>query len=246
MRIDVFVVERQSVGEMHKQAAEQRRIHARRYGQEQVGVLRGRRAPRVDHDDFGAARPLVGDHALIQHGMAPSRIGADENDEIGEIEVGIGAGHGIGAEGTAVAGDRRRHAQPRIGVDIAGADEALHQLVGDVIVLGQQLAGEIEGNRIGTVFCNGPGEAIGHSAERGIPTDARHGSVRLPHHRMQQARVETERLAQRRTLGAKPTEIRRMVRIASDYRGAAPIGLGQHATAHAAIRACRAHGRRMM
>ena len=46
----------------------------------------------------------------------------------------------IGTEGALVCRHRRGHAQPRIGVDISAADKALHQLVGDVIILGQQLA----------------------------------------------------------------------------------------------------------
>ena len=58
-----------------------------------------------------------------------------------------------------MAGDRRGHAQTRIGVDIGRADEALHQLVGDVIVLGQQLAGEIEGDRIRAVLRDGARES---------------------------------------------------------------------------------------
>ena len=47
---------------------------------------------------------------------------------------------------------RRRHAKPGIGVDIAAADEALHQLVGDVVVLGQELAGDIEGDSVRPMF----------------------------------------------------------------------------------------------
>jgi hypothetical protein len=66
--------------------------------------------------------------------MAPCRVGADQHQEIGLVEILIAAGHGVGAEGAALAGDRRRHAQARIGIDIRAADESLHQLVGDVIV----------------------------------------------------------------------------------------------------------------
>ena len=83
--------------------------------------------------------------------MAPGGVGADQHDQIGLIEILVDAGHRVGAEGAAMAGDRRRHAQARIGVDIGRADEALHQLVGDVIVLGQQLAGEIERDRVRAV-----------------------------------------------------------------------------------------------
>src|SRR5439155_15357299 len=43
-----------------------------------------------------------------------------------------------------VPGDRGSHAQARVGVDVRRTDEALHQLVGDVIVLGEQLPGQIK------------------------------------------------------------------------------------------------------
>ena len=79
--------------------------------------------------------------------MAPGGVGADQHDQIGLLEILVAAGHDVLAEGADVPGDRRGHAQPRIGVDIGGADEALHQLVGDVVVLGQQLAGDVEGDR---------------------------------------------------------------------------------------------------
>ena len=90
--------------------------------------------------------------ALVEHRMAPGEIGADQHDKIGEFQILVAAGHRVGAEGAAMAGDRRRHAQARIGVDIGRADEALHQLVGDVIVLGQQLAGDVEGDRVRAVL----------------------------------------------------------------------------------------------
>ncbi len=38
--------------------------------------------------------------------MAPGGVGADQHEQVGLIEVGIGAGHGIGAEGAPVAGNR--------------------------------------------------------------------------------------------------------------------------------------------
>ncbi|MNR53681.1 hypothetical protein D3C85_1737320 [compost metagenome] len=47
-----------------------------------------------------------------------------------------------------MAGHRGGHAEARIGVDIRRTDEALHQLVGDVVIFGQQLTGDVEGNRV--------------------------------------------------------------------------------------------------
>jgi hypothetical protein len=136
------------VGEMHQQPAEQRGVGAGLQSQKQIGI-----APSVRRGSITTMRRraplLVGQHALEQHRMAPGGVRADQHQQIGLVEVLVAARHGVGAEGAAVAGDRRGHAQPRIGVDIGAADESLHQLVGDVIVLGQQLAGEIERDRAG-------------------------------------------------------------------------------------------------
>ena len=93
---------------------------------------------------FAPRSRAVLQHALEQNRMAPGGVRADEHDQIGLIEILIDSRHGVGAESARWPGDRRRHAEPRIGVDIGRADEALHQLVGDVIILGQQLAREIE------------------------------------------------------------------------------------------------------
>ena len=70
--------------------------------------------------------------------VAPGEVGADEDDQIGFLEVLVGPGDGVGAERAAVARDRGGHAEPAVGVDVGGADEPLHQLVGDVVVLGQR------------------------------------------------------------------------------------------------------------
>ena len=94
--------------------------------------------------------------------MTPGGVRPDEDDQIGLVQIGIDAGHGVRAERAAVRGDRGRHAQARIGVDIGRADEALHQLVGDVIVLGQKLAGEIERDRTGSVALDDTAETVGH------------------------------------------------------------------------------------
>src|SRR6476620_6499073 len=128
---------------------------------------------------------------------------------------------------------------------MARADEALHQLVGDIIVLGQELAGEVERDRVGSVAPDDALKAVGDAVERDRPVDAREAAVELPQHVMQHALVEPQRLAERRALGADAAEIGGMVRIAGDGGAAVAVGLRQHAAAHAAIRAGGAHGRRL-
>ncbi len=167
--IDVGVIERKRVGEMREQAAEQRGIHAGRDRQEQVGVFGGRGAPRIDDDQFGAALAFRGNHPLIEDRMTPRRVRADQHDEVGFVDVPVDAGHGVGAESAAMAGNRGGHAQARIGVDIGRAEEALHQLVGDVIVLGEQLPGEIERDRARAVAIDDRAQSARNLVERACP-----------------------------------------------------------------------------
>ena len=138
---------------------------------------------------LGAALAPVLQHALEQHRMAPGGVGADQHDQVGLVEILVQPRHRVGAEGAAMAGDRRRHAEPRIGVDIRRADEALHQLVGDVIVLGEQLAREIERDRVRPVALDDAREALRDLIERRVPAGAHERAADQPaQHRMQQAR----------------------------------------------------------
>jgi hypothetical protein len=139
------------------------------------------------------------DHPLVQDRMAPRRIGADEHDEVGFVEVAVGARHGIGAESAPVAGDRRRHAKPRVGIDIGRAEKTFHQLVGDVIILGQQLAGQIKRNRVRPVAVEDRAQSVRDLAQRRVPIGYRQRAVGLTQHGMQQALFERQGLAQRRS-----------------------------------------------
>ena len=220
---------------MHQQSAEQRGVGAGLQAEKQIVLADGVGPARIDHHDAGAALLLVDEHALVQHRMAPGRVGADQHQQIGLVEILVAARHRVGAERAAVAGDRRGHAQPRIGVDIGAADKTLHQLVGDVIVLGQQLAGEIERDRAGAVARDDVLKAMRDMVERVAPGHPLHRPLVAADHRMQQAVFQPERLAERRSLRAQPAEIGGMLGIARDRRPSPAVGRRQHAAADAAI-----------
>ena len=140
MRIDELGIDQPMLGEPHQQARPQHAVGAGPDRQLQVDAFAGRRAARVDVDDAHAALAACGLDALVQDRVAPGGIGARQHHEIGELQVVVALRHHVGPERPAMAGNRRGHAQPRVGVDVRRADEALGQLVGDVIVLRQQLA----------------------------------------------------------------------------------------------------------
>ena len=128
-----------------EQPVEQRDIAAGRQRQVQVGALAGRGAARVDHHHpHRRPRRPRRLQPLEQHRMAPGEVAADQHDEVGQLQILVDAGHQILAEGPAVPGHGAGHAEPRVAVDVAGAEEALCQLVRGEIILGQQLARDVE------------------------------------------------------------------------------------------------------
>ena len=124
-------------------------------------------------------------------GMAPGGVRTDQHDEIGELEVVVAHRHHVFAERALVAGDGRRHAQPRVGVDVGRADVALHELVGDVVVLGQQLAGDVERHGLRPVLVDDAAERVARpwrwprprSRARRAPADAAAGPRDRPSRR---------------------------------------------------------------
>ena len=173
VRSDVRVIE-QAFPQHHMQhSVEQRDVGARQDLQEQVGGLGGRGAPRVDDDDLQiGTRRLCRLDPAEQHRVRPRGVRAGDEQAIGGVDVVVARRRRIGAQRLLVAGDRRRHAQPRIGVDVVGADQSLGQLVEGVIVFGEQLARHIERDAVGPMLFDGCGEARGEAVERVVPSRA--------------------------------------------------------------------------
>src|SRR5215467_15357736 len=107
----------------------------------QVRVVARGCAARVDDDDGRSARGARRNKPAIENGMTPGSVAADKHDEIGLVDISVTAWHDIFTEGADVPGDRGGHAETRIGVDIRRAEKTFHELVGDVIILGEELSG---------------------------------------------------------------------------------------------------------
>ena len=197
---DEGAVQNLPFGKLNQKAGEEDAVGARRDLEDEVGVFRGRRATRVDDDNTRAALAPVPHHALMQDWMAPGSVGAGKDEQIGLVEILVTAGHGVGAEGAAVTGHGGGHAQARIGVDVGGAEESLHQLVGDVIVLGEQLSRNVEGDGVRPMALERLAKARGDAVERRVPGHPGQGAIGRKQHRMQQPPVIAQGLAQGRTL----------------------------------------------
>ncbi len=130
------------------------------------------------------------------------------------------------------------HAQTRIGVDVAGADEALRKLVGDVVILGQQLSRDIECHAVRPVGFDAVAHAARDFVQRAIP-----GDLFLADHRVQQAPFQPYRFTQMSTLGTQRAAIGGMIAVTSNRDLAMSDNLGRNATTDTAIGAgCKDRG----
>ena len=114
---DVAPVDGAAADEVGQQAVPEPHVRLRRERQVQVGALGRVRAPGVD-DDMALAAGARGLHAAEEHRMGPGGVVSGEDNEVGEVQVLVAAGHQVGAERQLVGHHRRGHAEPRIGVDV--------------------------------------------------------------------------------------------------------------------------------
>jgi hypothetical protein len=153
-----------------QQAVEQHHVGAGQQGQVQVGHAGGVGAARVGDDDLqrrvGLLRVL---DAAKQHRVRKGGVAAGDEQAVGVVDVVVAGRRRVGAQRELVAGHRAAHAQARVGVDVVGADQALGQLVEDVVVLGQQLAADVEAHGVGAVRLDDAGELRAGVVQRGVP-----------------------------------------------------------------------------
>ena len=227
-----------ALGDQHVQhRVEQPDVGAGAQREVQVGARRGVGAARVDDDHLHARTGLPGPlDAPEGHRVGVGRVAAGDQQAVGVVEILVGAGRGVGTQGLLVGGDGAGHAQPRVAVDVVAADQRLHGLVEDVVVLGEQLAGDVEGHRVGAVAAYRVGEAVGGVGDRLVPADAPArlgaGAAQLG---VEQAGLGARGEVERRALGAQPAEVGRMRRVAAHAGDLPAVVFDQHAAADAAV-----------
>ena len=134
-----------------------------------IGGLSRCRFARIDNDKTRAAFLPRRFETLKEHRMAPGRIRPGQNEKIRLLEILINARHHILSKRAPVPGNGRGHAKAGIRIDIARADEPLHQLVGGIIVFRQKLARQIKGNSVRPMRFADMQEAFGDMIKRPLP-----------------------------------------------------------------------------
>jgi hypothetical protein len=94
---DEFGVDITIFDEQVQQSVEQRQVGARLDLQEQVGAFGSGGATRVDDDQLRTGLEPVG-HPQIQDRMAVRHVRADDEKQIGAIEVGVRPGRAVCTE----------------------------------------------------------------------------------------------------------------------------------------------------
>jgi hypothetical protein len=225
-----------------QQAVEQPDVGAGLDRQVQIRQFAGSGAARIDHDDLQAGPRLLGPRqALEQDRVAPGQVGADQHHHVGVFDIVVMDRHHVFAEGALVAGHGGGHAQARVGIDVGAADVALNQLVGHVVVFGQQLAGNIERHRIRAVLVDDGTPLVGHMVERFAPCHALQRAIAaaVAHHRMQQASFQADGLAQRRAFHAQAPLVGGMPGVAGNLETAVWARRRRDTTTNTAIGARR-------
>jgi hypothetical protein len=201
-------------------AVEQHHIGSGLYGQIQIGDLDGVGLAWVAKDDLQSRVGLFGIFdAPKKNRMRIGRVGADDEDALGVVDVVIAGGRRVGPQRLLVAGHCAAHAQARVGVDVVGSDQALGELVEDVVVLGQHLARHVKTYRIRPVLTDDLRKTFAREIQRCIPRNG----LRLlatvhPAHRLQQAGLTRHGggggEVQGRALGAQAAKVGRVIGVA--------------------------------
>ncbi len=214
---DELLVDVAALNQQVQQTVEQGQIRAGFDRQIEVGPVGGGGAPRIDDDEFRAGLEPIG-HSQEQDRMAVGHIRADDEEQIGGIEIGVRTGRPIGAQGLLVTGSRAGHAQPGVRLDVHGAQVTLGQLGRQILGLDRHLARHIQRHGIGAVFVDdGPQPAAGFG-DRGL--HRRRLGLLAPRAAHQCRREPVvgggHHLGVRGALGAQPAEVGGMQLVAAD------------------------------
>ena len=184
--IDKLGVEGPPAQQQMANAVEQGNVGAGANGQVQVGGLGGIGAARIDHDQLHVIVALVVLAQPVKHNrVAFGGVGADQKGAVGGLQIGVAAGGAIAAKAVDVPRHRRGHTEPRVGVKVVGAQAALHQLLGHVVVFGLKLPRAVDAEAVGPQGFPHGLNPLHDRIQRHIPTHPLKGSRQgLPPHRV--------------------------------------------------------------
>ena len=127
------------------------------------GAGRRRRPPAA----VSPAGPVQDPHP--QHGLGLGHVVPEEEDRVAVVDVGVGAGLAVGAEGFLHRRRGCRGAQPGVAVHVRGADAGLADHRQGVVLLEEQLPAGVEAVRQRPLLAQQPLRDLHHPTHRLVP-----------------------------------------------------------------------------
>ena len=183
VRVHVVAVHGAGLDELMDERVHQRHVGAGQRRQVEGGV-RGHRGPsRVHAQDrgwVGTGQPVEDPHP--QDALRLGHVVAVQGDHVGVVDVGVRARLPVAAEGGLERRGGGGRAQPRVAVDVVGADPTVGDHAQRVVLLGEQLAAGVEADRAGSLLVQQLPCPADDPVHRGIPVRLDQLAV-LPHQR---------------------------------------------------------------
>ncbi|MCY1408054.1 hypothetical protein D9M71_233710 [compost metagenome] len=207
--------------------------------QPELDVLLGQagepRAARIDHHQPRTAR-LGTEDARADHRVVLAGIGADQQDQVGAVDIGDAAGHRPRAEGQGQPRHRGAVADARTVVDVVAAQHGPGEFLRRVIILVGRPRAADHPHRARPTLGQRLAKGAGHPLQRLVPA-GRAQACRLADQRTGQTAGRVDGEAGRPTLAAQLTLADRMTGLRLDTDHPGPLYPQTDAAANPAERA---------
>ena len=229
--LDVVAIDEVVLDHEVNEAVDEREIGARAHRQMEVGHHRRLRDPRIDDDERGAG---IGAEAPAENRVVLRDVRADQQNDVGALEILVGSRRSVAAERALVALHRRGHAERGVAVVVRRAEAKLHQLAHGVELFGHQLTGADHADGAGAVARLHVAEARRHRRQRVVPGHALHRAA-AAQQRIARTIVSADCVVLGQALRTQHPAIDGMIGVAADRHGAAVLDADEHPAAHRAV-----------
>lgn len=148
VRVDVGPVDAAGADDLGQQRVEEGDVRAGSRGEVDVGAPGDRRVPRVHAHEAGRVAPLQAvQEPHPQDGLRLRHVVPEQGDGVGVVDVLVGAGLPVAAEGLLERLGGGRRTQPGVAVQVVGADAGAGEDGQGVVLLQEQLPGGVEADR---------------------------------------------------------------------------------------------------
>ena len=171
-------------------AVKEHHIRPRLYLQMQVRSTGCVRDTRIDHDDLHLrAQGLGFFDSSVQNGVRKSSIAARDEKTMCVINVLIASRGRVRTQRQFVGRHGAAHAKPGVRVDVVRSDQTLGELIENVVVLGEELPGDVKTQCISAMGLNDSHQPRAHLLLSLLPSHRpQRRSTMRPHHGLQKPR----------------------------------------------------------